>query len=140
MAHQSSPSKRRCRHLRRRGVQTLVVTCASVVLLAACAQEHDIIGLQRPVYTDEESVITIHYFALESEALSYYRELGAEEYFLFTAPVADAEEIFRELDGVPAPDGGKTLSFVADGDDTAIDQVLELIDEHGLVTIRSVHE
>ena len=140
MAFQSGPREHRCRYRLRRLLPKLLLIGIAVAVLAACARESDIIGLQRPVYTEEESVITVHYFALESEALAYYQELDPEEYFLFTAPNADAEEIFRELAGESAPDGGKTLSFVADDEDTAIDQVLEFIDENGLVTIRSVHQ
>lgn len=107
--------------------------------LASCAQESNVIGLQRPVYTDAESVITLHFFAQQSEAERYYRALEAEEYFLFTTPHGDAEELFHEIDGAPVEDGGKSLTFAADGEDSAIDQVLEFIDENGLVTFRSVH-
>ena len=106
--------------------------------LAACARETDVIGVQRPVYTEEESVITVHFFPLQTEAEAYYREIDAREYFIFTAPFDDAGEVFEEIDGEPAPDGGKTLRFTEDAESTAIEQVVEFIDESGLVTIQSV--
>lgn len=107
-------------------------------LLSACARETDVIGLQRPVYTEEESVITIHFFPLQTEAEAYYREIEPREYFLFTSPFEDAREWFEDIDGEPAPDGGKTLRFTEDEESTAIEQVVEFIDESGLVTIQSV--
>ena len=109
-----------------------------VGFLAACARETDVIGVQRPVYTEEESVITVHFFPLQTEAETYYRAIDAREYFIFTAPFEDAEEFFKDIDGEPAPDGGKTLRFTEDAESTAIEQVVEFIDESGLVTIQSV--
>ena len=118
------------------GVAILTIV---LVFLAACAQESNVIGLQRPVYTDDESVITLHFFPVQSEAERYYRAIDAEEYFLFTAPWGDAEQFFEDIEGETAADGGKTLHFTGGPDDSAVDQVLEFIDGNDLTTILSVH-
>ncbi len=115
-----------------------VAVALMVGFLAACATETDVIGLQRPVYTEEESIITVHFFPLQTEAEAYYRAIDAREYFIFTAPFRDAGELFEGIDGEPAPDEGKTLRFTEDEESTAIEQVVEFIDESGLVTIQSV--
>ncbi len=131
-------AKRNCG---RTGARVTGVTILTVVLvfLAACAQESDVIGLQRPVYTDDESVITLHFFPVQSEAERYYRAIDAEEYFLFTSPWGDAEEFFENIDAETTDDGGKILRFTGGPDDSAVDQVLEFIDGNDLTTILSVH-
>ena len=116
-----------------------VVLAGILVFLSACAQESNVIGLQRPVYTDDESVITLHFFPVQSEAERYYRAIDAEEYFLFTSPWGDAEEFFENIDAETTDDGGKILHFSGGPDDSAVDQVLEFIDGNDLTTILSVH-
>ncbi len=125
---------------RKRTSLRIAALAALIVSLAACAGEANVIGIQRPVYTEEESVITVHFFRVQSEAEAYYRERGADEYFLFTTPFDDAEEVFAAIDGEPAPDGGKTLHFTEDEESSAIEQVVEFIEERDLQTIRSVVE
>ncbi|TVR51954.1 MAG: hypothetical protein EA426_19585 [Spirochaetaceae bacterium] len=121
------------------GVVGIVALAGIFVFLSACAQESDVIGLQRPVYTDEKSVITLHFFPVQSEAERYYRAIDAEEYFLFTSPWGDAEEFFENIEAETTDDGGKVLRFSGGPDDSAVDQVLEFIDGNDLTTILSVH-
>ena len=82
----------------------------------------------------------MHFFDPQSEAERYYSAIEATRHSLFTSPWGEGKDFFEGLDGKHAPDGGKTLRFTAGEDATAIDQVLELIDESELSPIRSVVE
>ncbi|MFW5835862.1 MAG: hypothetical protein ACOCVK_00475 [bacterium] len=106
-----------------------------IFFLSACSQEGNVIGLERPVYTEEKSEIVLHFFEQRAEAERYYAATDAQEYFLFVSSWGDAEAFFHGLDGEPAGEGGKRLRFTADDDATAIAKVVELIDDSGLTRL-----
>lgn len=109
-----------------------VISVLLAVLIVACADDEDVIGVYRPVYDDERAVLELHHFSTPSLAERFYEQQGISDYLLLVSPARTAESVFEQIDGDEIDGEGKRLEFAADGDESAIDRTIEFIEDNSL--------
>ncbi len=109
-----------------------------IILLAACGTDEELIGMQRLEYEPERAELLIYYFPSRIEADTYFEGEGVEDYFLFEIPAETiiAEEVFQDLPGTKLEEHKKELILVDDGQRTAREQVVDILDDNNM---RRVH-
>ncbi|MFW5976836.1 MAG: hypothetical protein ACOCQS_02705 [Bacillota bacterium] len=112
-----------------------ILIISLVLVISGCEGDNNLIGLRRIEYEPERAVLYIYYFPTKAEASNYFEREGVEDYFLFEINQGSAEEFFQELDGESMGDNQKKLTFSEDSENSAIDKVVNLIDENNLLRI-----
>lgn len=106
-----------------------------ILLITGCQNETNLIGLRRLEYKPERAELYIYYFPSKAEANSYFEREGVDDYFLFEMNKTSAEDFFNNLEGESLGDNQKKLTFLEDSDETAIDKVVDMIDENNMLRV-----
>lgn len=116
-----------------------IIILSLIIVIAGCANEKNIIALQKVKYIEEEAIIHIYYFPTQYIAEEYFKNKNIEKFYLFRSPSQNAEKFFKGLDSKKnveiVEENEKKITFTADSENTAIEKVVNFIDMNNLLKI-----
>ena len=120
--------------------KVLILLLAIVILtLTGCANEKNVIALQKSTYTPNKAIIHVYYFPTQNVAELTFEQKDVEDYYLFRMSEKNPEEFFKELSNKPnveiVAENDRRITFNKDNDITAIEKVTEFIDKNNMYLI-----
>lgn len=120
-------------------VLLLLLLAIVILALTGCANEKNVIALQKATYTPDKAIIHVYYFPTQNVAKLTFKQKNVEEYYLFRMSEKNTEEFFKELSNKPNVDkvaeNERKITFIKDDYKTAIEKVTEFIDKNNMYII-----
>lgn len=119
----------------------LLLALIMVFVLTACSNESNVIGMQKATYTPDIAILYIYYFPTQNIAKLTFKQkdIDDDDYFLFRIPDRDVEKFYKNLNHRSnievISENEKKITFKKDADETAIQKVIEFIDNNNLYKI-----
>ncbi len=94
-------------------IPLMIAGALSVFIVVTRDVDTDLIGMEILKDEPEEFLVELHFFPTKAEAFTYYKQKNVTEFMLLAKYEGSAENLFKMINVLQTPGGGKKMAFIA---------------------------